>query len=257
MASSDLHRRIELQGASNFRDLGGYRAADGRTLRWRRVFRSDGLYDLSPTDVTKLVGLGVGDVFDLRTTREIEAFGTNPLIDHGVRHHHVPFLAEIGPGRHAAAVPAGRGAASEDPVEATEAYVRMLEDGCDALVRVLSHAARLADRSMVFHCTGGRDRAGLTAALLLAALGVSRDEIVADYQLTDGFLTFDAARLERLRGMFGDLIGHAGPPSTRADAMLLTLRHLDERYGSPESFLDRAGFGPSDRDTLRARLLEG
>ncbi|MFO0690070.1 MAG: tyrosine-protein phosphatase [Myxococcota bacterium] len=256
MSWSESDRRIVLWGASNFRDLGGYRTTDGRMLRWRRVFRSDGLYDLAPTDVSKLVGLGLGDVFDLRTAKEIEAFGTNPLVDHGVRHHHVPFLPDVGAHRHVRAVPAGRGAASEDPDEAADAYLQMLEDGRHSLVQVLNHAARLGDRSMVFHCTGGRDRAGLTAAILLSALGVPRDVIAADYELTNEYLSFSPARIERLRALFGDLIGDAGPPATTGDVMFRTLRRVDERYDSPDGFLDWAGFGTPEREMLRSRLLE-
>jgi len=91
-----LERRIPLAGAANFRDLGGYPTQDGRRVRWRRLFRSDRLAELSPADVDVLRELGITTVFDLRTADELDRHGTSPLYEHGVIHRHVPFVEKVG-----------------------------------------------------------------------------------------------------------------------------------------------------------------
>ena len=74
--SRAVRRRIDLDGCHNFRDLGGYPTGDGRTLRWRTLFRSDALHHLTPGDVARLRDeLAIGDLIDLRSTRELRVDG--------------------------------------------------------------------------------------------------------------------------------------------------------------------------------------
>lgn len=261
-AATVPERRIVLTGASNFRDIGGYPTADGRTTRWRRVFRADALQDLTPDDVRLLAAFNLGDVFDLRTLRELEVFGTNPLVAHGVRHHHLPFVTDIG-------IPAAGGAAGEaaptappapapdDHAAHAQHYLDMLERSKPALRRILGHLAAAPEQSVVFHCTGGRDRTGLTAALLLEVLGVPREVIVTDYALTTRYLEHPPSRIEQMRALFGDRIAPSGGPvATRAEVMALTLAGLDARYGSPRTYLETAGVGVDQQEALRRALLE-
>ena len=67
---SDLPRHLKLEGASNFRDVGGYPASDGRSVRWRRIFRSNHLGHLTDADIKVVRGLGVRSAFDFRGTEE-------------------------------------------------------------------------------------------------------------------------------------------------------------------------------------------
>ncbi len=249
-----LERLVPLAGASNFRDLGGYVGAEGATVRWRRVFRADALHDLTDPDIEAVLSLGVGDVFDLRTARELEFFGINPLTERGVRHHHTPLMPEITvrpPSRHDEQP--SFGLATDE--EHAERYLEMLDTGKPALERILAHLAAGPDAAVVFHCTGGRDRTGLTAALLLSALGVSRDVIAQDYELTHHFLHFTPERRERMRALWGVSISNGTPP-TRAEVMRLTLAALDAEYGSPDGYLDEAGVTADVRAQLRHQLLE-
>ena len=89
-----LDRRIPLEGAVNFRDLGGYPAAGGRRIRWRTLFRADGLSRLTPADRTVIRQLGVATVIDLRTTYELER-GRFPVEEIPVGFHHVPLLDTV------------------------------------------------------------------------------------------------------------------------------------------------------------------
>jgi hypothetical protein len=92
-------RRVGLDGPANFRDLGGYPAGT-RRLRRGRVFRSDSLSRMSPSDVRHVVDeLGVVTVVDLRAGHEVETYGHGPLGSEGVRVHHLPIADETRPDR--------------------------------------------------------------------------------------------------------------------------------------------------------------
>jgi hypothetical protein len=185
-SGADTTRHIELAGCFNFRDLGGYRTVDGRVTRWRRLFRADGLDALEDGDREALAGLGIRTVIDLRTDMEAtrrlttepgeddapRAVGTFP----GATYHHLP-LTEVLPGEEDAPH-------WEDPRFVSERYGGMLRDGSASVVhalRLLSSSDRLP---AVFHCSVGKDRTGVLAAVVLGLLGVPDDVIVDDYTLS-------------------------------------------------------------------------
>ena len=87
-------RHIALDGAVNFRDLGGYETTDGRRIPWRTLFRADGLSALTDHDRGVVRQLGVATVIDLRTTVEVEG-GTFPVEDIPVDLHHFPLLERV------------------------------------------------------------------------------------------------------------------------------------------------------------------
>lgn len=245
-------RLVVLEGATNFRDVGGYPTADGRVVRWGSVYRSDSLEDLTPSDVERLLLLELREVLDLRSTREVEAFGTTPLTGHGVERHHVGFLPEPLP----ADLPPRRTPLATDHVAFAAHYLELLEGAKAPLCRAFTELAEAETHAVVFHCTAGRDRTGLTAGLLLSLLGVDDEVVADDYQLTERFLRIPASRLERLHRIFdrGTIPTPESPP-TPAPVMRLTLAGVRERYGSAEGYLREAGLPDEVTATLRARLL--
>jgi len=188
-----MRRDPGLSGPSNFRDLGGYRAADGRTVRWGRVYRSDALR-LTDDDVVVLRDrIGLRTVVDLRAGFEFghQEGGGNPthvarLAAVGVHRHHLPMIDETRVARHAGDIrpPAAKG------------YVKMLERGGDALATLLRLLAEDTTHPLVFHCAAGKDRTGVAAALLLGLLGVDDDTIVADYALSQAAMQRALARIQ-------------------------------------------------------------
>src|SRR5262249_17562133 len=83
-------RFVPLRGCLTFRSLGGSPTADGRTVRWRQVYRSDALHLLTPADIALVRDeLRVSDVIDLRSSAEVRSEGQGPLADGDVRFHHV------------------------------------------------------------------------------------------------------------------------------------------------------------------------
>src|SRR5271154_723541 len=179
-------RHLKLEGASNFRDLGGYVASDGRTIRWRRVFRSNHLGHLTDSDIEVVRGLGVRSAFDFRG-REERAAAVCGIKEIAV--HSLPIEPTV-----VAALRACLAAGSLSAPDALE----IMRESYRNYVRHNTHSFRelfahlLADRApLVIHCTAGKDRTGFACALFLHALGVPKDVIAEDYLLTNRFYRRD------------------------------------------------------------------
>lgn len=179
MSAPDRPPPPRFHGAPNFRDLGGLRTADGRRIRPGRLFRSDSLADLSAEDLPRFAALGVRTIIDLRDEQERNR-KPNRLLDHAtVRQHTIGFLPV---GGHQLLSSLGPQSTADTVHQALADYYRRF---------ALEHAsnyARMFDVLLdtdalpaLIHCTSGKDRTGFGIALLLSALGVSRDDIYADY----------------------------------------------------------------------------
>lgn len=177
-------RRIALEGASNLRDLGGLPAADGRRVRSGVVFRSASLARLTAADSATLAGLGLRTEVDFRAADE-QARRPSRIADiPGLEHVALPL--DPAPGFDLGGLIAAPDTPPGRFLEAMHAAYRAYALECTAtyarLFRLLLEPAR---RPLLFHCTAGKDRTGVAAALLLAALGTPREAIRADYLLTN------------------------------------------------------------------------
>jgi len=240
-------RLIPLDGCLNFRDLGGYPTADGRVVRWRRVFRSDALHLLSPSDISRLLDdLRVRDVIDLRSSAELRSEGQGPLAEHDVRLHHVPlFDGEVRE--------EDRERAAQ--ISLADRYVFLTEVAGERIARVVTTIAG-ADAGAVFHCAAGKDRTGVISAILLCLLGVPDEVIVADYVATRENLDAIVDRLNALEGYRAMLA--TLPPDTmhaKPETMVEFLDRLRAAHGSVEDFATHAGVPPAVVGRLRDRLL--
>jgi protein-tyrosine phosphatase len=236
-------RNVELVGVFNFRDLGGYVTGDGRSVRWRTLFRADGLGRLTPDDLETLRPIALKTVVDLRTAREIDERGRFPFETYPVAFHHLSVIDTTW----------DRERARIEDLPATEflhqAYTSMLAQGSRrfaAVFRVLANADALP---AVFHCAAGKDRTGLLAALLLGALGVEAHDIVADYALTQ--VTMERF-IERVRSEStgANLIDTAPQAFFAAEpaAMERVLDDLEQNHGSVRDFVRAIGV---EADVLR------
>lgn len=174
---NDPRRLIRLDAVHNFRDLGGYPTTDGRTTRWRRVFRADGLHRLTGNDLELVRHLGLHTVIDLRTAAELEERGTFPLEAHPIDFHHVPVIDSTW--QHS---DRPESEAATDFLE--WAYLDMLREGPGRFAQAIEQLSRAEALPAVFHCAAGKDRTGVLAMLLLGSMGVPHEYIVADYALT-------------------------------------------------------------------------
>ncbi|MFC1431066.1 tyrosine-protein phosphatase [Streptacidiphilus sp. N1-3] len=264
-------RSLGLKTAVNARDLGGYRTADGRTVRTGVALRSDALSRLTDADLAVLTGLGVRAVVDLRGMNEVTANGADRLPDDGsVRLVHLPVysaehdiylsLRDVLAGQDAVAQQALLGDGGAERIMA-EMYGWFVTD--PAIRGLFAEAVRmLADPDgtpLVFHCTAGKDRTGWTAAIVLTALGVDRATVYEDYLLTN---TRSAALMDRIMEVFRTNAVMEDPtlmmPVIRAEASYLDAAFAAVAQGWPtfDAFLtDGLALDQATLSALRKNLL--
>jgi protein-tyrosine phosphatase len=241
MAGSKL---IPLEGCLNFRDLGGYTGEGGVKIRYDRVFRSDDLSKLSPADIDRIETMGISIVIDLRTGEELNQT-PNPFQDRpGFVYHHVPLSDGIYSGT------AGQIQTQSLP----EMYKSLLTDSGAQIGRVFRILAEAGDRGVVFHCTAGKDRTGVVAALLLKLCGVADGDVIADYAVSYALMEpyFNTMRWKALEA------GVSIPEDLlRSDAAFMRefLDFLEETYGGAEPYLLSQGVSPQELQDLKDHLL--
>jgi protein-tyrosine phosphatase len=258
----------ELSGAWNFRDV-----AEETGVRPGRFFRSSELSRLSDEGRELIRRLGITDVADLRSPREVERRGPGQVPD-GVAVHLLPFpdvSAVDGEAPHEATF---QKMMSEKPDDEdvsvaarrfmTEEYLRFptLGGAQRAVRQVISLLA--ADRPVITHCFAGKDRTGFTVATVLEAVGVDRDAIMAD------FLRSNAAVPQLREQILGSVRDHSETPEvvTFAEARLTDAvlgvqegyldaarRSIEQNYGSLRSYLEAAGVAATEIATVRTALL--
>jgi len=241
-------RFVPLQGCSNFRDLGGLPTTSGGTTRWKRVYRSDTLQELTDEDVKKIVGdIGLTTIIDLRTTREIKNEGRGPLeAERSVRHVHLPFIGEL--------------EVRDEVPETVERdvlndYLHML-DTAGHLIAEAVHTIATSPGPVVFHCAAGKDRTGILAAITELLVGVPRHVVVGDYELTNQVLDGVLERLARL-DTYTNV--KTNPPEhflCRPDVMDRFVGVLEERHGGAEGWATAHDLGEDTLTSLRAALLQ-
>lgn len=170
-------RRLRFENVFNFRDLGGYSTADGRVLRWGRLYRSDDLARLGELDRARFTALGIRTVVDLRRAEEVAADGRIPQFD-GFTYRHVDLPHPYWP-------PAEFADTTERVRYLVQRYRELTTEAADGIGVALRLIADEHRAPLVFHCIAGKDRTGVLAALALALLGVADDEIAADFALSE------------------------------------------------------------------------
>src|SRR5947209_687247 len=241
-------RHLNLSGASNFRDLGGYPTADGRTVRWRQIFRSNHLGHLTDDDVSVLRELGVRSAFDFRGTEErAAALCGMPEITV----HSLPVEPTVVAALRAIAA-AGTPLSTDHAVEVMrDSYRSYVQKNTPRFRALFAHL--LEDRApLVIHCTAGKDRTGFACALILHTLGVSSDVIAEDYLLTNQYYRRDPNNGSELPEDVKNVLG-----TVRASFLDAAFEAIDTDYGDLETYLrDGLGLGQSERASLEARYLQ-
>ncbi len=263
---SRMNRHVPLEGQPNFRDLGGYASADGRTVRWGTVYRSGELSQLSDADVDKLGALRIKTVVDLRSPQEVSARGEGRLPP-GAQSFPLPITSSD---MFAKLIPMFlKGDFSQVPPNMLDTVNRVLvRDFTEQYGGLLRALCEPKNRPLVFHCTQGKDRAGFGAAMVLSALGVPWETVVDDYLLSNQF------RKEENDKLLGMMRGFAAQRDganveemsfSRVEALLyvkeqsIHAAHAEiiERYGSIDGFLtDGLGCSTESLARLRDDLLE-
>jgi len=247
-------RFLPLESVNNLRDIGGYQTEDGRTVRWGKVFRTGNLSRLNNKDMKYLEAMNIRQVCDLRSTSKTKAMPDR--LPPGVGYRHTPiyedeFTKEIFPKllfrRHLLGDTLANG------------YRNWPETGALAYGKLFEHFADSSKYPLMFHCTAGKDRAGIGAAILFSLLGVPEETIIADYSLTN--LIFDQLYQEFIEI---DQVDRLSVPPSEVKIMLAanpdwiqrTLVFIRNEYGSAASYLrGAAGLPQSTIDQIRDNLL--
>jgi protein-tyrosine phosphatase len=218
-------RTLRIDGVLNARDVGGLVGARGR-VRTGRLVRSACLENLNSAGATTLANLGLRTVIDLRTPLERAEYPNRVADLQDVAEINVELLKTL--------------AELDDlPADSPRDMYRYLVDTCGrGIVEVLEHLAKPDALPALVHCLVGKDRTGLTVALLLELLGVPRDVIIADYVASNAGL------------------GQIAHTAVQADVLAWTLDGLDERYGGPRGYLAAHGLRDETIEALREAFLE-
>jgi protein-tyrosine phosphatase len=237
--------RIPVPGTYNFRDVGGLATATGR-VRSGVLYRSDGLHRLGEAGRAALVDLGIGIVIDLRDANEI-AVMPDDLGGLDLEVLQLPVFE-------------GSGASQGPNVSLDTLYTRIVEQHAGVVVGAIREIASAGDRAVVVHCTAGKDRTGIVTALTLLAVGVHRDDVVADYARTEGNLAGEwLEEMVTLMARYGvpdrpelRVLMGGSPP----EALERVIEALERDHGSAREYLLAAGLTLDELAALEGLLVE-
>ena len=253
-ATATLPQRAEImEGAPNFRDLGGYSSENGKQIIWSKIYRSQTLAQLSNSDVIKITELGIKTIIDFRDDEEV--LKDPSRLPEGMNVVHLP----IGVGKNdTLQITQQLMAGTLDSVQCVNfmqianrrfvtEFSSQYKDFFDILLQSESYP-------VVFHCTAGKDRTGFAAAMLLSALDVDWGTIMNDYLLTNQHLKpqslmpqIPEQALPALRQMWG----------VQPSYLNAAKEEIIERYGSIDNYLEQElNIGNAERNKLKEYLLK-
>lgn len=261
-AIETAERKLPLAGATNFRDLGGYKTADGKTVKWGLLFRSDELAGLTASDIAYLQKSGLKTDVDYRTDSEIQQ-KPDPTIQ-GVNYVRDQVFQQSGSGADIFTYMAsgefdklGKPGdiltqANRDMVDHPEAYQKLFELLLDPSASAL-----------VQHCTAGKDRTGLGSALILLALGVPKETVVQDFLLSNTYrAAYNKAAVDAMVAQFKLTDKNAieviqALMDVRPEYINAAFGEMEQKYGSIAGFLEKGiGLSKAEQAKLKQMYLE-
>ena len=264
MSANDPTRVLPLQGVHNFRDYGGYAVAGGGRLKRGLLWRSGQHHGATDADLEAIAGLDLSVVYDLRSPPERERHPCRrPAAFAATVHTADDYSAATAPHLVAARPSANRDA------ESTRAALRRnygkiaFRPELIAMMRQMMADLAAGTGATMVNCMAGKDRTGIAVAMVHAACGVHRDDIVADYLLTNTAGDAEArirAGAEAVRAVSGDvdeavlrvLMG------VEAEYLEQAFATIDERHGSLDAYLAEVlGADTALRERIRGALVEG
>ncbi|MFC4231356.1 tyrosine-protein phosphatase [Parasediminibacterium paludis] len=252
--NDSTQRQVKLQGAVNVRDLGGYATKSGKAVKWGKIYRSAEINNLTPTDLDTLRNRKIDYVLDFRGPAE---FTTAPdKLPVGATRISLPSGSEdVG----------DRGKMMQSMMKATTgdsimlpfyANIAPFTNRYKPMFETLLHHAK--DSAVLFHCTAGKDRTGIAAALILYALGVDEQTIMNDYLASNYYRQRDSERMKTLlvntyhmkESVVNDVMG------VNEKYLNATFTAIKAQYGSVDNYLKKEmGLGTKEIKQLREAYL--
>ena len=261
-------RHIALQGQSNFRDIGGYKTIDGRTVKWGQIYRSGELPRLKDKGITILERLGLRMVHNFLLEEEIAQRGEDrlpegtTLVKNPIKTSADDLVVILLDARKT-------GDFSMVPPDLNREVHRILAlEGREEYAIMIRAATDPANRPFAFHCSHGVHRTGTAAAILLSALGVPWETVREDYLLSNIYRAEENAK--RIKQLTHEAAKTLGIPPEDVDTTNIvafyilqgdyvdgTLEAIEREYGSMENYLTKGlGLSQEELRKLREQLLE-
>lgn len=254
-------RRLPLDGADNFRDLGGYRTADERFVRWGVLFRSNDLADFTDADLDYLSEVDIRLQCDLRSDLEREKRPNRVLLTPvpEILEYPIP-QAGMNPSEIQEAIRTGTMGELDIRQIMLSTYRSFPIEHRDLWARIFSRLQDPNSLPFLVHCTAGKDRTGFISALVLLALGVPEQTVYEDYLATNRYrATYNnfVLRWVPLYSLFRTERKELLPLlDARAEYLDASFQEIRNRWGSVDVYLEEAlGLTPERREALRANLL--
>jgi protein-tyrosine phosphatase len=252
--ADSVKRHVILQGAANFRYLGGYETKDGHHVKWNEIYRS--------ADISKLTNADLAVLKDRKITYDVDLRG---------RQESAQAPDKLNPGTDYILCPAG----SNNVGSMMKSMATIKGKGGDSLIMAFySRIDSLADRykpffnklldlpanqGLVFHCTAGKDRTGIAAALLLYSLGVPYDTIIADYEATNYYRNAENVKAMAQMGKYMHVDKDVAKSMMAAKKEYLdaTFTEITKQYGSVDNYLKtQIGLDDQKIALLKKKFLE-
>ncbi|MDB5723825.1 MAG: protein-tyrosine-phosphatase [Novosphingobium sp.] len=258
------NRVLALVGVHNFRDFGGYSVAGGGRLKRGKLWRSGQHHDATEADLASIAALGLTAVYDLRTAQERSSHPCARPADFIARVRY----SEVADPRNAPHVEVSKDAQGQrDAVSTREGMRRGYETlpfrpSLGAMTRTMLADLADGEDAILVNCMAGKDRTGLAVAAVHLAVGVHRDDVIADYLLTNTAGDTEAriragqATIRQITGPITDDVVRAlmGVEAAYLETAFAALR---ERYGSEDAWLEQhLGADGALRERLRTHLVE-
>ncbi|MCY3641742.1 MAG: tyrosine-protein phosphatase [Gammaproteobacteria bacterium] len=261
--SMSYRRLLPLEGGSNFRDLGGYRTADGQTVARGMLFRSGAMTGLTDADMAYLDGFEIKTIVDLRSNEEISLYPNHWAAKHRI---------EVVTGGYSFAAMMSGEESGERPAM-SELYPRLLES-IGPQIKTYFDEALGEGAPMVVNCSAGQDRTGIVSALMLLLLGVPEPIVVEDYLLSTDFRRpaveqagVDLAEAAKTNAFAAMMLEYrkAMPHPDRPNPLVTTdgvpylafvIERIRDEYGSVEAYAEKElGIDAQDLAALRRTYL--
>ena len=258
---NSMSRVVALDGGINFRDIGGYVNNRGRTVKWRKIMRCGHLATLSDNDLDTLEEIGINKVHDFRRSEEQTQSPSCAIRAEFIDDYQI-LIGDIS--RFWEFLFEGELTAETSHNLVVNSYRSCIDAVIPAFSRFMRHIVDNADNASVFHCSAGKDRTGMAAALILSALDVPRETIINDYMLTvehfdsDKLIAIVEGHLRKAKVESWDRDWLIPYCSVHQDNIIAFLEAIDANYGNVKNYLISAlGLSQVDLDKMHSCYLEG
>ena len=257
------HRVLKFKGFPNFRDLGGYAAADGAQVKWGVLYRSGNLAKAKSADLKRFESLNIHTVIDFRSDHEREKDPNRLPASNNIRTRSLPILdpSTSSWANELRAAIQNKNFQNFDPFEKMgEWYQDLAAENVDQYKCFIHAVIEAQGAPVLWHCTAGKDRTGLAAAILLRLLGVRQEAVVKDYLLSAKYADKRRPLLLLLRLTRGKEVAENVHMFMRVQKEWIeaAFQSIDDHWGSFETYsheaLDLSG---EQINQLRQNLLDG